>query len=96
MPDKFLVVCFPAPPAMRGAGIIAGVSSVTTHRAPAVKWVTASNPEKAVAEAGVEAGGYALVAAERDVRRFNRPDVAPLVEYDTDGSPLPTAGFPDA
>jgi hypothetical protein len=76
-----------APPATRGRDMQS--QAWGTHNTQAtVKRITASSPERAADEANVAPGGYALVVAESDAKRFDRAKAAPLEEKHPDGNPL--------
>lgn len=86
MRSKYLVVVYPAPPAMRDTQTF---STTPRRNDPTVKIVTvAGGPQAAAAEAGVQPGGYVLVTPYEDMHRYDRAAQAPLEAKKADGSPL--------
>lgn len=87
--NRYIVIVYPAPVSAQDMGkVFYQAGSVQTNRQPTVTRVTARSPEIAAEGAKVPAGGYALIIAESDVRRFDRAPVAPLEERATDGNPV--------
>lgn len=74
---NYVVIVFPAP-VTRGTDM----SWTSLRDSPRVKKIKASSPKMAVANVGVNPGGYALVAEEEDFERFERAAVAPLEQVE--------------
>lgn len=88
---RYIVIVYPAPPAMRGTDPVVFSQSTSERKGPKVTDITADSEQAAAASVGVPPGAHALVIEKAKARRFDRAPQAPLEEKSPDGTEIDRA-----